>query len=213
MKSKFKHEYYSDYLIEDKKSNVLVHYENAACFSAVTYEPLPKGSYKFVLKVRESITPFELEEIETYYGLMDKLGFPMHVEYDIKNKTFLCFVFIDDYENNRLKFNSAITILRYVAHSPFQRIVYQFLEGKEPKTPEALFKKFEKAHSFTGKFDAPFAKEANGYGGFDSRGNTNHSLKNDATVLGMDVIMERINSCKTTLTTSTHVSVNSTWTN
>lgn len=211
MKTNFTHSYYSWYLIEDKDGNVLVEYKNAVCFSAVSYQSLPEGSYKFVLKVPYSITPFGLKEIEKYYKLMDRLGFPMHVEFDKENNQFICFLFIDDYDNNRLKFNSAITILRYVSHSPFQRIVYQFITGKTPRAKAKLFEKFEKAHSFVGKFDAPFSNESKGYGGFEHMGNTNHSLKTQGTVLGMDVIMERIDKCKVKLN-NYGVSINGTWT-
>lgn len=202
----------SSYELLDGEDKIITRQSQTSCFASVTYGGVSKETKKFIYVVTENNTPFTLDEVEKYFELVTKLGFPMSVTK--KGIYFRCEVKIKDYDN-RLRFNSALTIMRYIGHHPFQRIVYQFIEGKEPKTLEKLFEKFEKAHDFSlSAFnDCPFNNPKSPYYTYNDLGNTNHCLKTSATVKGYETIMKRLKANTTSVhEEQAHVNVNGNWT-
>lgn len=211
MRNKFTANSYVNYGALSKDGTIVRNFVNTACYAGITYSPIPEDYHIIRTIVNKEITPFELEEIEKYFKYMGIIGFPMYVK-EVNGK-YECDILVDDYRNSRIKFNSALTILRYISHSPFQKIVYQFLtEIKNYRKKESVFRIFEKAHGeFKSWKDAPKVLKDIIEGPYNSGyGNTNHRLKKADSVLGYDVINKRFNECIQDLSDA-DVSVNLTW--
>lgn len=215
MKNKFKPITSVSYKLLNKNGIAIKSFGQAPCFIDITAYPVPQGATTFVYIVKEEHTPFSLEEIEKYFKLLFKLGFPASVSYDEDKQEFLCTLLLSDYEDNRLKFNSALTMLRYIGEMPFQRIVYEFLKSYRYRKVERIFNALEVAHKYPPEtFDEiPFKNVGIGaYETFKTLSRTGHALKSSYNeAKGYENVMKEMNDCKTSIYSKTRVFINSAW--
>ena len=148
---------------KDKKTVVLDHSNNIACFSNITYKPLQKDThYILVWEYKKSI-PYDDACIRDWINDLNEMGFKCSIEEDDNIYNF--YVPVRDEHGNfitKLEMNSCLFLIRYLYHadmiSTFPNFYFEIMD----EIPEAdKFEVMQMAHAYVPE---PYF-------------NTNHSLR------------------------------------
>lgn len=128
-------------------------YDNAACFSTVTYSLIPKTAKKIVFYRDISTIPYSYEIIERWVSELNKLGFPCSVNY-LSEYNFVFFIVeLKDYIH-KTHINCTLQLLRCLTETSICYVPELYFGLIEKDTTLDPFVALQDAHRMLSDFSA-----------------------------------------------------------